>query len=1293
MLTVVVLFTVMSDKDILTDIIPVLHRLRRNVLDNQGCLHHHLAIISNSGLNESPNFSEDPIEAEIDDLMHQLIHLEFYLDHFDRLSVVAALKNAIADHINITAKFPSASQNDIGLISVAKLSHKKGLDPVRLKILKLISSAIEQIATIDELLTTSLPDDLVSKKKKRCTNFFASFNFDDLPVFEPLEITLRLLRANSCSIIAFQKLMLIDIGELVEHPQWFELMTLLHKSLLSSSNSDELAFIIRLHVRYIEYLEGQQCMDVIINLLKFYWKIWGGSSHLPAVQCQQNNSKNNVLQPFQTNNVKNARMGDGNQVPHLAAEELAHLSKISTTQVLSFLYIVKRCNTTISQCSDNSAEVAVVLIFLLLAQGHVESRTEDSTHLTGEAMAHHSISLLDCIFVLDSKCTFDVHFINNFKPLMVINVAIQSNILAVLLQQMETQIQRSRSPDKNAPAMKRYLLQNKLFFDICSPWLGSSADVIYELASSSAQEARVGDLLINEQGHVVLEVVSDLNKYFSQLRGTRSVWHLFADSSIALEDRLNLKPKIGSSGFASFLAATIECFHVLISNCDPENLYQYRALIVGNIEHYMSLLRDETAIYCDAHKLIKYCADALTRLLLVPNLNRVDVAQKILVCLKDTTFSVKKDSGIAEHMMRAWLTISSITLKLVNNPNAISCESDFVSTGVSAFRHKNASLLCSELLSGWNTFLLYYQDVLRVGCVDNKNTDLVLNDPDFSAALEDVVVCAKDFSRFLTQAQETRETILGDEDFAECSKFVRGSVAFIINVIKGQWLSNATFLRRPDFIPDLLEILLRSLMGNFVLDETANGTEFRKTSVSESLVTMCSAFGDKIMLESSSWSGFLTFLELQTVNEHAWEFVESWYEGDSHVFSVIDFLARLTFAGKANLAFLIMRKAWNDFDEFCRAESVQSFAQLLGLGGDRLLQLSNYPFYVIILRVANVALFDTSFCCEIRIWRHEFGALDIDNCESNDMNLHSCFWNALERRILSIACVDRPGWYYFLPFTQSELTALGLAHANPTLLPQPSEQLVSTCSSADPCDPCSLNIFSGNKSLLDIMQLFAMHSGSNIENVNAHSAACSADRLAKEVFLFLCDSSDKSGIFTNIELDNVSKDVSQDVNWLLVCSVAIGVSTIQQFQKLLSCLRIDSESSLKFEIEKNAQALLSTYRSGQTRRVFARLDMSVTGVLHSILHQWFTPFLNINDIALVTAATWVHGPMQAAMVAATIVVTISDVLHNSTQEWGTRGGAEAVIRAICYISSAKLRISNNSILSELRVLATGLPNA
>jgi hypothetical protein len=75
-----------------------------------------------------------------------------------------------------------------------------------------------------------------SKKTKKASDQFFSLNFDNLPAYEPLEESLQLLRTGSHSsyLQGFQKLLNYDYNDLLENPQWIELMSFCEEKILPS---------------------------------------------------------------------------------------------------------------------------------------------------------------------------------------------------------------------------------------------------------------------------------------------------------------------------------------------------------------------------------------------------------------------------------------------------------------------------------------------------------------------------------------------------------------------------------------------------------------------------------------------------------------------------------------------------------------------------------------------------------------------------------------------------------------------------------------------------------------------------------------------------------------------------------------------------------------------------------------------------------------------------------------------------------------------------------------------------
>ena len=113
---------------------------------------------------------------------------------------------------------------------------------------------------------------------------FKYFNLDDLPDYEPLEMTLAILRSAPEDAVALNKVLAMAAEDLFEHQQWDELMTLLQLSLNSSQESiSDLSLDI--HERFVTIFNGTQVVAPITNMLRHLSRTFlhPGNTDLPVI--------------------------------------------------------------------------------------------------------------------------------------------------------------------------------------------------------------------------------------------------------------------------------------------------------------------------------------------------------------------------------------------------------------------------------------------------------------------------------------------------------------------------------------------------------------------------------------------------------------------------------------------------------------------------------------------------------------------------------------------------------------------------------------------------------------------------------------------------------------------------------------------------------------------------------------------------------------------------------------------------------------------------------------------------
>ena len=134
--------------------------------------------------------------------------------------------------------------------------------------LRLISGEDRDPSKVVEEFKSVLEEEVKAFLNKRSSSShgFSYFNFDDLPEYEPLEVSLVLLRADPEDLFALNKVRAMDPEDLLEHQQWEELLALLRVS-LNSRNHKAGDLSLDIHESFMVRFNGFQVVGVLTSLL------------------------------------------------------------------------------------------------------------------------------------------------------------------------------------------------------------------------------------------------------------------------------------------------------------------------------------------------------------------------------------------------------------------------------------------------------------------------------------------------------------------------------------------------------------------------------------------------------------------------------------------------------------------------------------------------------------------------------------------------------------------------------------------------------------------------------------------------------------------------------------------------------------------------------------------------------------------------------------------------------------------------------------------------------------------
>lgn len=306
-------------------------------------------------------------------------NLESLYGDYDELELVKCLQSMIESHM-----IGEDVQKD--KLNVKNLLENKGLEPLKRNVLALVQSIVSNSADKEEL-EQSIASPKAKKQKSDGFSYFDQFNFDDIPPYEPLELTLSALRLNGNDEAAVAKLLETEFVDLLEHPQWDELMTLMVNCMQDPSVSEsQKVSILCLYSKFIKVFRNYQSCEAAINLLQIV-----------------------ISEYF----IKNSTQSFVNS----EKQDLVHGSLLCL-----FVELVDNGVTFLHQASPAEKKVILLLVFTVLVQSIslMNSNSEES---------RLNRKFFECI----NPDSFAV-FIQQYHPMQVLTLAEGSGLIEVLFK-------------------------------------------------------------------------------------------------------------------------------------------------------------------------------------------------------------------------------------------------------------------------------------------------------------------------------------------------------------------------------------------------------------------------------------------------------------------------------------------------------------------------------------------------------------------------------------------------------------------------------------------------------------------------------------------------------------------------------------------------------------------------------------------------------------------------------------------------------------------------------------------
>lgn len=546
-----------------------LNRLHSYAMADLSILSNLVAAIHDIRAEHSGNWTTSNLTAveEVDEIVRLLLLLESQSEQFDNLELVKHLKSLFTGLVTAADSQKQQTDDSMDNISINDAARKTVFDTIRNETFGAISQAISNIENDEKALLQTSYLGLKASKKKKNDGYFTSFNFDDLPEYEHLESTLAVLRADLCSEIAIMKLSTMDQDELVEHPQWRELILLLRYSLYKGTESC-IVLSLHLHLKLANFLPDYQAIDAVLNILNYFIDTWITAKPRDRIDSSYTNTS------LGASDMLLSAEYEGKDVT---------LDQLTSCQLTVFTALMLTVSERIVQPSmEGDGDRAIASIFLLFAHAVIP--------VTGNIV--HSVRcgtgrmpLIDAVALFTvEKGNFMMNIMRRRNPTAVVTLAVQSGLVGVLNRSLALAVKefscqqggegsiadlsgtvtnQSQQLAQYRGTTMRCLLYSKLLLSLLNPFLANApllgfctrllppgdtwspgtveADTslyLWDAVSSPRENARFKETwstdILQSVGNSMVSMVANVeaNKLIFQLSGARSLIEFFSDKEV-----------------------------------------------------------------------------------------------------------------------------------------------------------------------------------------------------------------------------------------------------------------------------------------------------------------------------------------------------------------------------------------------------------------------------------------------------------------------------------------------------------------------------------------------------------------------------------------------------------------------------------------------------------------------------------------------------------------------------------------------------------------------------------------
>ena len=384
-----------------------------------------------------------PLSQQCEEVLNHLLQLERTYGHCHQLDFFVHLKQLLHDRFideasslhTVDEGGDSAGSSSSSLttsiedtrVSIRHYLHRKGIEPIKKLFLSGIEACMQALlvgndehhartnSTSPALLSTEFSSVASHKRRKSASGFYA-FNFDDFPMYESIESILSLW-GDDCTAV-LQKLLAFDVGELVDHPLYEEVLRLL----ASCINGISALYTLDCTTTELCITTNRNYVMALSILHRFMTGFGSSVQRMDAINC--------FLQHLFLQWVPLETRDDDDKSPVSMNQEedrpLYQCSRYQLALLVVVLQIYPQVVPLMGASSMKELDRTVLLVMLLLSRGEVVTATPDQGPVRTSSVMGVLIQMSEFVDAI-------VPFISSIRPLSALVFATQSGFLSFIM--------------------------------------------------------------------------------------------------------------------------------------------------------------------------------------------------------------------------------------------------------------------------------------------------------------------------------------------------------------------------------------------------------------------------------------------------------------------------------------------------------------------------------------------------------------------------------------------------------------------------------------------------------------------------------------------------------------------------------------------------------------------------------------------------------------------------------------------------------------------------------------------